>query len=83
MEQVLGKGIVGHELGDKQPLVAVAAVANKVCQPPVLQLAHPPRLLLQTKSTISSKLPIPSVAKPELIAASPAYLELLGVCAFH
>jgi len=28
VEKVLGEGIVGHELGDKQALVAVAAVAD-------------------------------------------------------
>lgn len=55
VEEVLGEGIVGHKLGDKQPLLAVAAVADKVGQPPVPQLAHPPRLLLQlTKINNSS-----------------------------
>ncbi len=33
MEEVLGEGVVGHELGDEKPLVAVAAVANEVGHP--------------------------------------------------
>uniref|UniRef100_A0A0E0J1H4 Uncharacterized protein n=1 Tax=Oryza nivara TaxID=4536 RepID=A0A0E0J1H4_ORYNI len=38
VEEVPGEGVVGHELDDEKPLVAVAAVANEVGHPPVPQL---------------------------------------------
>lgn len=47
VEQMLGKGVIGHILGDKKPLIAVAAVPDQVRQPPVPQLPHSPCLLLQ------------------------------------
>jgi hypothetical protein len=34
VEQVLREGVVGHELGDEQALVAIAAVADQVRQRP-------------------------------------------------
>jgi len=40
VKQVLGEGVVGHELGDEQALVAVAAVADEVRHPPVAQGPH-------------------------------------------
>jgi hypothetical protein len=47
VKKVLGEGIVGHELGDEQALVAVAAVADQVRHPPVPEASDPLRLLLQ------------------------------------
>ena len=47
VEEVLGERVVGHELGDEQALVAVAAVADQVRHPPVAQAPHPLGLLLQ------------------------------------
>lgn len=42
---MLGEGIVGHILGDEQPLVAIAAVTNQIGKPPMPQLAHTPRFI--------------------------------------
>lgn len=50
VEEVLGEGVVGHELRDEQALVPVAAVADQVGQAPVPQLPHSPGLLLRTKT---------------------------------
>lgn len=47
MKQVLREGVVGHELGDEQALVAIAAVADQIRHPPVPQAPHPLGLLLQ------------------------------------
>lgn len=49
MEEVLGERVVGHELGDEQPLVPVAAVADQVGQAAVAQLPDPLGLLLRAK----------------------------------
>jgi hypothetical protein len=46
VEEVFGQRVVGHELGDEQPFVPVAAVADQVRQPPVPQLADALGLLL-------------------------------------
>ena len=50
VEEVLGERVVGHELGDEQALVPVAAVADQVGHPAVSQLADPPGLLLRAKA---------------------------------
>jgi hypothetical protein len=47
VEKVLGEGVVGHELGDEQAIVAVAAITDKVRHAPVPQASDPLRLLLQ------------------------------------
>jgi len=49
VEEVLGERVVGHELGDEQPLVPVAAVADQVGQAAVAQLPDPLGLLLRAK----------------------------------
>jgi len=49
VEKVLGEGIVGHELGDEQPLVPIAAVADQVGKAAVAQLPDPLGLLLRAK----------------------------------
>jgi hypothetical protein len=49
VEEVLGERVVGHELGDEQALLAVAAVADQVGQAAVAQLPDPLGLLLQAK----------------------------------
>jgi hypothetical protein len=49
VEEVLGERVVGHELGDEQPLLAVAAVADQVGQAAVAQLPDTLGLLLQAK----------------------------------
>ena len=81
MKQVLGEGVVGHELGDEQALVAVAAVADQVRHPPVEQAPHPLGLLLQPNQTDRQK-----PARPEAPQfresdgrAALAHRELLGV----
>jgi hypothetical protein len=48
VEEVLREGVVGHELGDEQALVPVAAVSDEVGEPRVPELAHAPGLLLRT-----------------------------------
>ena len=50
VEEVLGERVVGHELGDEQALVPVAAVADQVGHPAVSQLADPLGLLLRVKT---------------------------------
>ena len=55
VKQVLGEGVVGHELGDEQALVAVAAVADQVRHPPVAQGPHALGLLLQPNQTDRQK----------------------------
>ena len=52
MEEVLGEGVVGHELSDEQALDPVAAVADEVCQSPVPPLPDP-CLLLQIEQIAS------------------------------
>lgn len=49
MEEVLGERVVGHELGDEQALVPVAAVADQVGHPAVAELAGALGLLLRAK----------------------------------
>jgi hypothetical protein len=60
VKQVLGEGVIRHELGDEQALIAIAAVADQVRQPRVPQLADPLRLLLQ-----QNKLPVNPQASGE------------------
>jgi hypothetical protein len=47
VEEVLGQGVVRHELGDEQPLAALAAAADEVGQAATPQQPNSPRLLLQ------------------------------------
>lgn len=42
MEEMLSKGVVGHELSNEKPLVAVAAIANQIRNPLVPQLSNAP-----------------------------------------
>lgn len=55
MEEVLGERVVGHELGDEQPLVPVAAVADQVGEAAVAQLPDPLSLLLRAKKKEKKK----------------------------
>jgi hypothetical protein len=82
VEQVLREGVVGHELGHEQALVAIAAVADQVRQPRVPQPTDPFGLLLQPNqlpvNPISSRgLEFHETTKPQELAV--AYRELLGV----
>lgn len=57
---MFSEGIIGHELSNKQPLIAFTTVAHQICQPFVPQLSHTPRLLLQkTKPHYLQKNPKP------------------------
>lgn len=42
---MFGEGIIGHVLGDQQPLVAVAAVSNQIGKPFVSQLPNSPSFI--------------------------------------
>jgi hypothetical protein len=44
---MLGQGVVGHVLGDEQPLVTLCAAANEVDEALVPHLPHARRLRLQ------------------------------------
>lgn len=62
VEEVLGEGVIGHEFGHEEPLVAVAAVADQVGQPLVPQLPDAPGLLLNKsdEEIVSQRLQNPS-----------------------
>jgi hypothetical protein len=47
VEEMLGQGVVGHVLGDKQPLVTLGAAANEVDEALVPHLPNARRLRLQ------------------------------------
>jgi hypothetical protein len=51
VEEVLGQGVVRHELGDEQPLAALAAAPDQVGQAETPQQPNSPRLLLQPTET--------------------------------
>ena len=64
MKKVLGEGIVGHELGDEQAFVAVAAVADQAGHPPVPEASDPLRLLLQPNQLVPVKTENPGTPRP-------------------
>jgi len=47
VEEMLGQGVVGHVLGDEQPLVTLGAAANEIDEALVPHLPHARRLRLQ------------------------------------
>lgn len=55
MEEMLGEGVVGHVLGDEQPLVALGAASDEVDEALVAHLPHPGRLRLQCNATTREK----------------------------